>query len=59
MQETGRLQLGYQVAAMVVTMGIAIAWGTLMGWVVNKCNPFNMPPLMPVEMFDDGPWWVG
>ena len=37
--DTGRQQLGYQVLAGVVTMGIAIAGGLLGGFVVSWFNP--------------------
>jgi len=58
MHDTGRLQLGYQVLAMVVTVGIAVSWGTLMGWLASVLNPTNVPEMMPAELFDDGPWWA-
>lgn len=57
-QDTGRLQLGYQVLAMVVTMGIALSWGTLIGWLASWLNPTNVPELLAAELFDDGPWCV-
>jgi hypothetical protein len=43
---------------MVVTMGIAITWGTFIGWLASVINPTNVPELMPAELFDDGPWCV-
>ncbi|KAG2429545.1 hypothetical protein HXX76_010780 [Chlamydomonas incerta] len=54
---TGRQQLGYQVLAGVVTMGIAIAGGLLGGAFVAWFNPRGDDPLSAVELFDDGPWW--
>ncbi|KAG2438274.1 hypothetical protein HYH02_010972 [Chlamydomonas schloesseri] len=54
---TGRQQLGYQVLAGVVTMGIAIAGGLLAGAFVAWFNPRGDDPMSAVELFDDGPWW--
>ncbi|KAG2430162.1 hypothetical protein HXX76_010261 [Chlamydomonas incerta] len=55
--DTGAQQLGYQVLAGVVTMGIAIAGGLLGGFVVSWFNPRGEDPLTVPELFDDGPWW--
>nr|AAM17923.1 Rh protein homolog-2 [Chlamydomonas reinhardtii]AAM19664.1 Rh2 protein [Chlamydomonas reinhardtii] len=57
--DTGRQQLGYQVLAGVVTMGIAIAGGLLGGFVVSWFNPCRDETMALPELFDDGPWWVG
>eukprot|EP00798_Chlamydomonas_sp_ICE-L_P024559 gene24559-10170_t len=54
---TGKMQLGYQVLAMVVTMGIAIGGGLVVGLVLSTCNPSSAPELMQHELFDDGAWW--
>ena len=52
--ESGRLQLGWQVVAMVVTMAIAIAGGLIVGFLMSL--PYPDPSLVPTEMFDDGAW---
>lgn len=54
---TGRLQLGWQVTAMVVTFAIAVTGGLFVGWVLSV--PFPAPELTTPELFDDGVWWSG
>ena len=53
--DTGRQQLGYQVLAGVVTMGIAIAGGLLGGFVVSWFNPRGDDPLTVPEVRNGGP----
>lgn len=54
---TGRLQLGWQVVAMLVTFAIAITGGLFVGWILSI--PFPAPELITSELFDDGLWWQG
>lgn len=54
---TGRLQLGWQVVAMVVTLLIGITGGLFVGWLLSI--PFPAPELTTPELFDDGVWWAG
>ena len=54
---SGRLQLGWQVVAMVVTFAIAVTGGLFVGWVLSV--PFPAPELTTPELFDDGVWWHG
>lgn len=58
LQSSGGKQFAYQIIAMVVTMAIAITWGLIIGWLATLFNPTNAPQLLPVELFDDGAWWV-
>lgn len=56
---SGRLQLGYQVLTMVVTIAIAIAGGLIVGRIMVMLNPTGAPYLQQIELFDDGVWWFG
>ena len=51
---TGRLQLGWQVVAMLVCIGIGIGGGLIVGFFLSI--PYPDISLVPTEMFDDGVW---
>ncbi|KXZ48230.1 hypothetical protein GPECTOR_29g134 [Gonium pectorale] len=55
----GRTQLGYQVLASVVTVGIALAGGFVGGWMSTFLNLGKNEQLTVPELFDDGAWWHG
>ena len=54
----GNAQLGYQIAAILVTMGLAIVSGVVAAMVVTHFNPRGSHTLAPVELFEDGVWWT-
>ncbi|KAG2489876.1 hypothetical protein HYH03_011678 [Edaphochlamys debaryana] len=59
MYGTGREQLGWEVLAGGVTLGIAVSGGLLGAWVVTALNLTRSEPMDVSELFDDGPWWEG
>eukprot|EP00877_Chromochloris_zofingiensis_P007162 jgi/Chrzof1/269/Cz01g09120.t1 len=52
-------QLGYQIAAILVTMALAIAGGVLAGALVSRFNPLRESVLDAPLLFDDGAFWTG
>jgi len=55
--DTGSMQLGYQIAAMVSTVAIGVSGGLIVGFLMSL--PYRGPSLTPTEMFDDGVFWHG
>ena len=48
---------GYQIAAIAVTLAIAVVGGSLAGWVVSTVNLADQT-LTPAQLFDDGTFWT-
>ena len=53
----GRAQLGWQVLALVATVGIAVIGGWLLGLAVSRANPF-FQLIDGAHLFDDGLTWA-
>lgn len=50
-------QIVYQIYSLLVTLGIAIGGGLLMGFIVSTLNFTKSPELASDEFFDDSPFW--
>lgn len=59
LHDTGKIQLLNQFLAMIVTGGIAITGGLIIGYIISISNNFNSIPIKYNELYDDGLWWIG
>lgn len=59
LHDSGGIQLLNQFFAMIVTVGIAVTGGLLVGYIISVLNNFYSTQIKYNELYDDGLWWIG